>query len=82
MTMGVLGTLLLYAPLLASLAVLFRGRCRSHGHDRWLRFGVAAWLVAVLVSSVTLVTLFSVSGLTLTAALLGIGLRSELGGHS
>jgi hypothetical protein len=72
MTMGAIGTVLLFlGPLGVLIAVLAtRGRAGVR-RDDWFFFGVAAWLVAVLIGSISLVTLFSTSGLVLTAAVLG-----------
>ena len=68
MTMGVVGAALIYFPLVLMLInCLRRSSALWTVEYSWLRYGGAVWIVATLVSSATLVTLFSVSGLTLTA---------------
>lgn len=71
MPMGAIGAALLY---LCPLAILIQTAGRSLGSSEyaWMRYGGAMWIVAVLTSSVTLVTLFSASGLTLAATLLTV----------
>jgi hypothetical protein len=73
MTMGVLGAVLLYLPLVRGL-IHCLGRSSTQWDTRygWLRFGGAVWIVATLVSSVTLVTLFSTGGLALAAVALTV----------
>ncbi|HEX5852147.1 MAG TPA: hypothetical protein VFY36_03540 [Solirubrobacteraceae bacterium] len=71
MPMGAVGAALIYlSPVLILLQCLRRASGPSD--YAWLRYGGAMWLVATLVSSITLVTLFSTSGLTLAAVLLTI----------
>jgi hypothetical protein len=72
MTMGLVGTALLYLPLVAVLFAVLRRKGRDE-HD-WFFYGVTTWLIAVIVTSISLVTLFSVSGLVLTASMLGCAL--------
>lgn len=73
MTMGVIGAALIYFPVvLALIDCLRRSPARQTARYNWLRYGGAVWIVAALVSSVTLVTLFSTSGLALTAVVLTI----------
>jgi uncharacterized membrane protein len=78
MTMGVVGTILLYLPLLAATVAFLRrrdaGEARRSDYD-WFFYGLSAWLLAVLVGSLTLVQLFSVPGLVLTAAIVAAGIR-------
>jgi hypothetical protein len=81
MTMGLVGTILLYVPL-GYVAVV---TCRSWRFQRGdapngLRLGVLIWLIATLVASITLITLFSITGLTMTAVMLGVVLRLVTGG--
>jgi hypothetical protein len=86
MTMGVVGTALLYfAPVAILLAILRRWRALTD-RDRarnveWFFFGATMWLVLVLVTSITLVTLFSVSGLAMSAMVLACtaGFMEETG---
>jgi hypothetical protein len=71
MTMGVVGTVLIYlAPLSVLLAIFRRPRGTPWAPNEWFFFGMFTWIIALLVGSISLVTLFSVSGLALTAVLL------------
>jgi hypothetical protein len=75
MTMGAVGTGLLYfAPVAILLAVLRRWYLFTDRDQRtnveWLFFGATMWLILVLLTSISLVTLFSVSGLALSATVL------------
>jgi hypothetical protein len=72
MTMGLVGTILLYLPLAAVLVAVLRRKGRDD-HD-WFFYGLTTWLIAVIVTSISLVTLFSVSGLVFTASILGCAL--------
>jgi O-antigen ligase/polysaccharide polymerase Wzy-like membrane protein len=73
MTMGVIGDILIYVPVLMALrCVLPR---QAPGARDWLRLGGMIWIVSVIVGSLTLVTLFSPTGLILMAVLLGIVFR-------
>jgi len=47
MTMGVIGTVLLYVPLLWTIVALQRARTRRRGSpsEGWLGYGMAAWLL-------------------------------------
>lgn len=73
MTMGVVGAILIYLPLFLVLAqCLQRTRTSVVRPYEWLRFGGAVWILATLLSSITLVTLFSTSGLVLTAVALTV----------
>lgn len=71
MPMGAIGAALIYLPLVLILIQCLR---RSFGPSEyaWLRYGGAIWIVATLISSITLVTLFSTSGLALAAVLLTV----------
>lgn len=74
MTMGIVGALLVYFPLIFVLIGLFR-RAISSAESRtksWIAFGSAAWIVSTLTSSLTLVTLFSSPGLCVSALALSI----------
>ena len=76
MTIGIIGTALVYLPLFVVVAALLRLSAREgRGRNDWFHFGLLAWLVSVIVSSVTLVTLFATTGLVLTACLLACGVR-------
>jgi hypothetical protein len=79
MPMGIIGAALIYlAP------VMILGRClrRSYGESQyaWLRYGGAIWIVAMLISSITLVSLFSTSGLALVAVLLTVLIQPSVAG--
>jgi uncharacterized membrane protein YhaH (DUF805 family) len=76
MTMGVIGTILIYlAPLAVLLAIFRRRRRKDRGREEWFFFGMFTWIAGLLVGSISLVTLFSVSGLALTAVLLACTIR-------
>jgi hypothetical protein len=82
MTMGLIGTLLLYLPLLYTIVALQKARSnrRGRGSEGWLAYGVASWLLIVVAASATLITLFSVTGLVLVAFALTLALSlSESG---
>jgi len=78
MTIGVLGTLLLYAPIIFLLILLFlrSAAATSAWQDLWL--GLMIWGIAVLAGSLTLLTLFSRTGLLLTAVVLGVAGQAML----
>jgi hypothetical protein len=73
MTMGVVGAALLYLPLVAFFFAAMRRR-RDLGSvarpDQWFFFGAATWILYTVTSSGSLVILFSVPGLVLTATVL------------
>jgi hypothetical protein len=73
MTIGVVGALLIYLPLIATLVHCMR-RSRRAIRDRfsWMNYGAQIWILATLGSSITLVTLFSPSGVVLTAVILAV----------
>lgn len=74
MTMGIIGTVLYYLPLiLVALGLATRGRDMWPDDVGWLGFGAFAWAVSVLITSVTLVTLYSPTGVVSSAAMLGLG---------
>jgi hypothetical protein len=73
MTMGVIGAALMYVPLVALFVATMRRRGDSGPAargDQWFFFGAATWILYAVMSSGSLVTLFSVPGLMLTATLL------------
>lgn len=72
MTMGAIGTALIYWPLISTLRETMRRQAGETREFAWLRYGGSIWIVGTIVSSVTLITLFSPSGLTITAVLLAI----------
>lgn len=67
MTMGAIGTVLLYAPVLRAIRKVLPAH-RPEGGENWWRLGCLIWLLSVLFSSPTLVVLFSVPGVALVAA--------------
>ena len=75
MTMGIIGAFFIYAPLLYGFVELLRaaGSWRRLGLSewRWIAYGGAAWIAWALVGSWNLVVLFSVTGLVVTALVLG-----------
>ena len=71
MTMGVVGTALIYIPVIMGLGCIVPGSA-DETRWAWLRLGSMIWMISALAGSLTLVTLFSTNGLTLTAVLLGI----------
>jgi hypothetical protein len=70
MTMGVTGAVLIYYPVVITLSRCLRTSRGPLARFYWLQYGGAVWAAATLISSFTLVTLFSASGLTLTAVIL------------
>lgn len=80
MTIGVVGALFVYSPLIFAFGELVRrrGRVRAWRRERppWLVHGGAAWITWLIVGSATLVVLFSVGGLVLTALVLAALARS------
>jgi hypothetical protein len=78
MTMGAVGTVLLYLPLLVVLFRLARSsRVVETRQIEWFRLGLTVWIVGVVVSSITLVDLFSFGGLELTACLLALAVAAS-----
>jgi hypothetical protein len=73
MTMGAIGAILLYLPMLLVLRALTRAATvpESVG-DEWLRLGVTIWVIGTIASSITLVDLFSFGGLEVTACMLAL----------
>jgi hypothetical protein len=74
MTMGVIGAVLIYVPVLGTLShILKRVSAKGPGvRYEWLSYGGAIWIVATLTSSATLVTLFSPGGLVLSSVFLTV----------
>jgi hypothetical protein len=75
MTMGLIGAFLIYFPLVFILLGLIRRATTGSERrsDSWIAFGVAAWIVSALTSSITLVSLFSSPGLCIAAVALAVG---------
>jgi hypothetical protein len=78
MTMGAIGVALYCAPLLVlALAVIRRRLMRRRDQNvEWVLFGGFAYLIAILVSSATLVILFSTTGVVAAAAVVGLVMMS------
>jgi hypothetical protein len=74
-TMGVIGTAIYAFPLLAVIGALVWLRLIQRRPDDadWLTFGVLAWAIAALVSSVTLVVFFSAAQVPGAAVMLALG---------
>jgi hypothetical protein len=72
-TIGLVGVVLLYAPLAVAVAYLAGTapylRLDEAGDQPWALYGATVWLLAVGAASVTLVTLFNVPGLVLVAVI-------------
>ena len=87
MTMGVIGALLIYAPLLYGFVELLRAagswrRVVGLSERRWIAYGGAAWIAWALFGSWNLVVLFSVTGLVVTALVLGWLAQATAMAHS
>ena len=81
MTMGVIGALLVYLPAVFALIYCSRKLSAELSFQYiWLRYGCAVWIVGALVSSGTLVTLFSPSGLALTAVVITLLVHPSVSG--
>ncbi len=81
MTMGVIGAVLIYLPVISMLIDCLRRRpLRQTGEYSWLRYGGAIWIVATLASSVTLTTLFSTSGVVLVGVAMMILVHPSVSG--
>jgi hypothetical protein len=78
MPMGALGAALLYVPPVIGTWALMRRLAAARSADgfAWLGYGVTAWVLSVLLGSITLVTLFVPGGLTYVAVLLAAALVS------
>lgn len=78
MPMGALGAALLYVPPVIGAWALMRRLVAARSADgfAWLGYGVTAWVLSVLLGSITLVTLFVPGGLTYVAVLLAAALVS------
>jgi hypothetical protein len=70
-TIGLVGTILLYLPLIAGIAFLVRTarylRPDARDDAAWSAFGGTVWLLAIFTASLTLVTLYNVPGIALVA---------------
>jgi hypothetical protein len=73
MTIGIIGAALIYVPLIVTLVHSLRSaRAKSRLGLAWLSYGGQIWIVATIASSITLVSLFSPSGLVLSAMILAV----------
>jgi hypothetical protein len=74
MTMGIIGAVLYYLPLVGITVALILRSARALDEDlRWLGLGTLAVCVGMLMTSITLVTLFSPSGIVSVATIFGLG---------
>lgn len=81
MTMGLVGTFLVYAPVLAAAwSFLRRSRDRSNP-EAWIGFGALAFCVYAIVVSPTLATLFSPIGVLITGLAIALGMGSQISRH-
>ncbi len=75
MTMGLVGVILIYAPLVYGIRELLRTgrmtRSQLHEFPSWIIYGGAAWIAWAVAGSPTLVLLFTIPGLLVTALVLG-----------
>ncbi len=75
MTMGIVGALLLFAPVFYGLRELLRvskpSRKDRQAPARWIVYGGVAWMVWVIASSPTSGVLFSAAGVVLAAMVFG-----------
>ena len=69
MTIGAIGTILLYLPVLGTIVFLVRRRRHAREWDGVV-LGACGWLFGVVVASISLVTLFTTPGLVLTAVVI------------
>jgi hypothetical protein len=69
MTIGAIGTILLYLPVLGTIVFLVRRRRDAREWDGVV-LGASGWLFGVVIASIALVTLFTVQGLVLTAVVI------------
>jgi hypothetical protein len=72
MTIGVIGTVLLYSAPLAVLSALVARGSWPVRRDGFLLLGGTIWLLIVLISSYSLLGLATVSGLATTAVGIGV----------
>ncbi len=76
MTMGLLGVILIYAPLAYGTRELLRAgrstRDRVRDSPPWIIYGGVAWITWAVASSPTLILLFSIPGLMVAALVLGL----------
>jgi hypothetical protein len=73
LSMGLIGTLLYYVPLLAVIGRLVWQSRYPIGSATWIRYGALAGLLSVLASSITLTTFFGRTGVVVVACLLALG---------
>jgi len=83
MTMGIVGAALIYFPVVFIFVALISRTLRGveNPNESWIAFGIVAWIVSVLTTSVTLVSLFSAPGLCIAALALGIGVTCLTPGY-
>jgi hypothetical protein len=74
MTMGLIGLILLYIPVVYVVTRLIQRlhRAADDMGETWIAFGIAVWLLMALLSSITRTTLASLPGLTITTVLTAV----------
>jgi hypothetical protein len=73
-TMGIVGAAIYYFPLVAvTLVLLIPAQRRLEDDDIWIRVAVMGWAIATAISSITLITMFSPTGVVTCALMLGLG---------
>lgn len=70
-TMGMVGAFLVYVPAILMLITLLGMNGRTDPAWTFAPLGISIWTLAAIASSLTQVTLFSTTGLVMTALLLG-----------
>jgi hypothetical protein len=79
--MGIVGAVLVYLPVVAVLGYLLGRAVRQTGvRYPWLRYSAAIWIVATLIASASITTLFSLSGLAMTAVILTLAVHPSVSG--
>lgn len=73
-TMGLVGMLLIYLPIVGAAYVFASGRQIVERRDSWLMFGGLVYCIYLVATSNTLIVLFSTQGVIATSASVGAGL--------
>ncbi len=77
MTMGLVGTVLIYLPVVGLLVLAVAKSHEQMSEWSWYWLGITYWLGIELATSLTLGPLFSSTGLTMTAIAIGASLRLD-----